>query len=812
VTSDQPAEERLTTALSGRYRIESEIGSGGMATVYLAQDLKHDRKVAVKVLKPELAAVLGAERFLSEIKTTANLQHPHILPLFDSGEADGFLFYVMPYVAGESLRTRLDREKQLSVDEAVGITRSVANALDYAHRNGVIHRDVKPANILLHDGQPLVADFGIALAVQAAGGPRLTETGLSLGTPHYMSPEQASGDREIDGRSDLYSLGAVLYEMLAGETPHSGPTVQAVIAKLLTERPRSVKELRETVPDHLSATVQRALAKLPADRFESTESFAKALMEDRRIPARQPSDMTANSRRPLWIGLAAAVVVVLITAWWTVAQDRAGNRNIERVAVLPPENLTGDPEQDFFLEGMHDRLIAVLGQVLRNDVAVLGGRSVMQYRDSDLPTRDIAEELDVDALIELSMARSGDSAYVTAHLVRAVSGTVEGSVTHERALPEIMALYEDVAYGIAEELRKVAASSELNPSGAEWEEVATPSEFRPTVADREVDPEAYALYLRGERYYNRLDPIEGDLYRAISYYEFALEEDSTFSPAYAGISRAYAILGAFSRIPPDSAWPRMETAADLAMQYGEELVEVRLAHAQRLFYGWDFTGARRVLENLYESNPNDVEVVSLFSSVLAHLGERERAVQLVRRGQALEPRDPLTLSRLAWALVTARQWPEVFDLYERVLSDWPEYVLAHNHLTEAYTAAGDLERAVEHQEANLAAMDELETANEHGMIGFLYGRLGREAEAREQLVIQDDIERAGRYVSPIARSLVYLGLGDEDTALTLLEEAYATHAGWMNTVMVSPYWDSLRSHPRFQALQRKVNLPMPELR
>ncbi|MGD2122128.1 MAG: protein kinase, partial [Gemmatimonadota bacterium] len=764
MSSDQPAEERLTTALSDRYRIEAEIGSGGMATVYLAQDLKHDRKVAVKVLRPELAAVLGAERFLTEIKTTANLQHPHILPLFDSGEADGFLFYVMPYVEGESLRAKLDREKQLAVDEAVGIARSVADALDYAHRHGVIHRDIKPANILLHDGQPMVADFGIALAVRAAGGARLTETGLSPGTPQYMSPEQASGDREIDGRSDLYSLGAVLYEMLAGETPHSGPTVQAVIAKLLTDRPRSVKELRETVPDHLSATVHKALAKLPADRFESTESFANALTEDQPAQARRPTDIAAKDRRTLWIGLASALVVILIAAWWIAIRNGTEDGPIERVAVLPPENLTGDPEQDYFLEGMHGRLIAVLGQLVRNDVAVLGPRSVMQYRNSDLPTRDIAEELDVDALIELSVARSGDSAYVTAHLVRAVSGTVEGGVTHARALPEIMALYEEVAYAIAEELK----------------EVVTPSGLYPTGAERQVDPEAYALYLRGETYYNRLDPIKEDLYRAISYYELALQEDPTFSPAHAGVSRAYAILGAFSIIPPDSAWPRMEAAADLAMQYGEELVEVRLAHAQRLFYGWDFTGARRVLENLYESNPNDVEVVSYYSSVLAHLGERDRAVELVRRGEALEPRDPLTLSRLAWALVTARQWDGVFELYERVLSDWPEYVLAHNHLTEAYTAAGDLERAVKHQEANLAAMGELEAANEHGMIGFLYGRLGRETEAREQLAIQDDIERTGRYVSPIARALVYLGLGDEDTALKLLEEAYDTHAGWMN--------------------------------
>jgi tRNA A-37 threonylcarbamoyl transferase component Bud32/Tol biopolymer transport system component len=304
---------RFATAIADRYRIESEIGSGGMATVYLAQDLKHDRKVAVKVLKPELAAVLGGERFLSEIKVTANLQHPHILPLHDSGEADGFLFYVMPYVEGESLRAKLDREKQLSVDEAVGIAKSVANALDYAHRHGVIHRDIKPANILLHDGQPMVADFGIALAVRAAGGARLTETGLSLGTPQYMSPEQASGDREVDGRSDIYSLGAVFYEMLTGEPPHSGPTVQAIIAKLLVDKPRPVAELRETVPVHVAATVHKALAKLPADRFggageisESLSGRGTAHTATVGIPKAGESSSSQSSRRFPW-----AVVLVL---------------------------------------------------------------------------------------------------------------------------------------------------------------------------------------------------------------------------------------------------------------------------------------------------------------------------------------------------------------------------------------------------------------------------------------------------------------------------------------------------------------------
>jgi serine/threonine-protein kinase len=269
--------DRLNTALAGRYRIERQLGEGGMATVYLCEDIKHKRKVALKLLKPELAAVLGAERFVQEITTTAALQHPHILPLFDSGTADGFLFYVMPYIQGETLREKLNRETQLGVDDAVRIARDVADALDYAHRQGVIHRDIKPENILLHDGRPMVADFGIALAVSAAAGGRMTETGLSLGTPHYMSPEQATAEKEITARSDIYSIGSVLYEMLTGNPPFTGAVAQQIIMKIITEPAEAVTKYRKAVPTNVAAAVAKSLEKLPADRFESAKAFAEAL-------------------------------------------------------------------------------------------------------------------------------------------------------------------------------------------------------------------------------------------------------------------------------------------------------------------------------------------------------------------------------------------------------------------------------------------------------------------------------------------------------------------------------------------------------
>ena len=315
---------RLASSLAERYRIERELGQGGMATVYLAEDLKHKRKVALKVLKPELAAVLGAERFVQEITTTASLQHPHILPLFDSGTADGFLYYVMPFIQGETVRDKLNRETQLGIDDAVRIAVDVADALEYAHSKGVIHRDIKPENILLANGRPMVADFGIALAVSAAAGGRMTETGLSLGTPHYMSPEQATADKDITARSDIYSLASVLYEMLAGDPPHMGSSAQAIIMKIIAEPVQPVTALRKSVPPNVAAAVMKALEKLPADRFTSAAAFSAAL----RDPGFRATSSTVaidgahgrsiSSARHWWLvpGLAAAVVVAVIVALW----------------------------------------------------------------------------------------------------------------------------------------------------------------------------------------------------------------------------------------------------------------------------------------------------------------------------------------------------------------------------------------------------------------------------------------------------------------------------------------------------------------
>ena len=372
---------RLTTALESRYRVGRQIGVGGMATVYLAHDLRHERNVAIKALHPDLAAALGAERFLAEIKTTAKLQHPHILPLLDSGEANGLLYYVMPYVAGESLRTQLERETQLAVDDAVRIAREVASALDYAHRNGVVHRDIKPENILIHENQALVADFGIALAVSAAGGARMTQTGLSLGTPAYMAPEQAMGERAIDGRADIYALGAVLYEMLVGEAPFTGPTVQAIVARVMTESPRPVTGQRKSVPANVNAAVLRALEKLPADRFHTPAEFSAALATTSFQPERSEAAKLpiAGPKFPgikgiPWIvaGLATALAIFAVVSG---KADETESTPL-RVALDLPGTLELPPGSAEIIGISDDGMTVAFGAVAR-------GRGVLALRRLD---------------------------------------------------------------------------------------------------------------------------------------------------------------------------------------------------------------------------------------------------------------------------------------------------------------------------------------------------------------------------------------------------------------------------------------------
>jgi eukaryotic-like serine/threonine-protein kinase len=430
--------DRLNTYLADRYRIERELGQGGMATVYLAEDLKHKRKVALKVLKPELAAVLGAGRFVQEITTTASLQHPHILPLFDSGDADGFLFYVMPFVEGETLRARLDREKQLSVDDALEITKVIASALDFAHKRGIVHRDIKPENILFQDGMPVVADFGIAVAVSTAGGDRLTETGLSLGTPAYMSPEQASGERDLDARSDVYALGCLAYEMLAGDPPFVARSAAAVIAKHMTDTAPPITTMRRNVSGSVATAIARALSKAPADRPASAGAFATAL---------RSGDAAAADESPI-------------------------------IVVLPFVNRSDDRENEYFSDGLTEEVISDLSNV--RALRVISRNSAMTLKGTTMDTPTLAKELGVSHVVAGSVRRAGSALRVTVELLEAPADKPIWSDKYSGTTDDVFGIQEEIA-------RKIVAALKMT---------LTESEERHVSARPIENPMAYDCYLR----------------------------------------------------------------------------------------------------------------------------------------------------------------------------------------------------------------------------------------------------------------------------------------------------------------------------
>jgi len=402
---------RLSDALADRYTVEREIGSGGMATVYLAQDLRHERQVALKVLRPDLAATLGAERFHREIKISAQLQHPNILPLHDSGEADSHLYYVMPYIEGGSLREKLNRERQLSIEEALGITKVVASALDFAHLRDIIHRDIKPENILLQDGVALVADFGIAVAVRMVGGDRLTETGLSIGTPAYMSPEQAAGERDIDARSDIYSLACVTYEMLAGDPPFMASNAQAVMAKHLMDPPPSITTTRPGVSAPLAAALSKALSKAPADRYASAGAFANGL---------------------------------------TVERASTGS-DVRSIIVLPFANMSPESDNEYFADGLTDEVITDLSGV--QALRVISSSSAKTLKNTTKSLRQIGRELSCQYALEGTVRRAGNHLRITAKLVEIETDSQVWADKYRGTVDDVFEIQETVSRAIVDALQ-----------------------------------------------------------------------------------------------------------------------------------------------------------------------------------------------------------------------------------------------------------------------------------------------------------------------------------------------------------------------
>ncbi|MDH3456353.1 MAG: serine/threonine-protein kinase [Gemmatimonadota bacterium] len=457
--------ERLTAAMSGRYRIEREVGAGGMATVYLANDLKHDRKVALKVLRPEMAAALGPDRFPREISIVAKFQHPHILPLHDSGEIGGFLYYVMPFVEGESLRARIDREGALPINDATRILKQVVDALAYAHARGIVHRDIKPDNVMLSGRHAVVTDFGVAKAVSASGGEKLTTMGMAVGTPHYMAPEQATADENVDHRADIYAIGVLAYEMLTGKAPFTGKTAQAVLSAQVLQQPPPIEELRTGVPAPVVNAIMQCLEKDPDDRWQTAEAMLHDLESAVTTPTGgvtpadthpvQPLPRRTRGARRWWIpSVAAAVIVVGGVGAWLVATGDGGDGGIDRIAVLPIEDISG--QDDVFVLGMQDALTNSLAQL--DVVTVVPRSAVLPYRD--VPTRDIARELDLDAVVEATVFRAGDVMRITVQFVDPNTAQHLWSEMYEQDVRDVLSAQNEVVTQIAEAIVEILSQPE----------------------------------------------------------------------------------------------------------------------------------------------------------------------------------------------------------------------------------------------------------------------------------------------------------------------------------------------------------------
>jgi serine/threonine-protein kinase len=745
-------QSRLESGLAGRYALKRELGHGGMATVFLAQDLRHDREVALKVLRPEISTSIGAERFLREIKMAAGLTHPHILPVYDSGEASGLLFYVMPNMEGRSLRERLDRERQLSLEEALRITREVASALDYAHRHQVVHRDIKPENILLHEGAALVADFGIGKALSEGGS--VTQTGMALGTPAYMSPEQASGEGAIDGRSDLYSLGCVLYEILAGEPPFTGPTPQAIIAKRFVSPIPTVGTTRD-VPQAVDAALARALARTPVDRFPTAAEFAEALRVIVQDGAAGPRRTTPESQR-------------------TTPAHKA-------IAVLPLANLSADPENEYFSDGMTEEIINALAKI--PGVQVASRTSSFAFKGKQADVREIGEKLGVTSVLEGSVRKVGNRIRITAQLVDVEKGYHLWSETYDRQLEDVFAIQDEISRAIAEALKLRLAS--------DTGQLVVPSK----------NIEAYNLYLKGRFFFNKF--TEAGLRKALDLFQHALLQDPGYARAYAGIADVWCNL-ADDWVAPEEAYPRAKAAAERALQRDPELAEAITSLGKVLcWHEWDFAGAERELERAVSLSPNYAEAHYVLGTALPLVGRLSDAIEAIRRAIVLDPLSAEMSSWLSRFLLYSKDYPGAIAQGQKTLELDEESIRSTLYIGTAYLALGDAETALEWYRRGQGR--ERAVRSYDALIVRALAALGRREEA-DAILTRLDEESRHQYIRAEILAMGYAAVGDFERAFASLERAYQARSAGLIYLHLDPGYEPLRGDPRFGELVKRIGL------
>jgi serine/threonine protein kinase/tetratricopeptide (TPR) repeat protein len=743
--------DRLRAAVADRYRIEEEIGHGGMAAVYLAEDLRHARKVAIKVLLPGGGGSQSYEpqRFLREIRIAARLSHPQILPVHDSGEFDGMLYFVMPYAGCETLRDRLTQEGALPIDTALRITRAVAAALGYAHRHNVIHRDIKPENILLQEGEPVVADFGVATAISAAGGDNvyITDRGFAVGTPAYMSPEQASAERDLDGRTDIYSLACVMFEMLTGKPPFSGSGARATMARHAIEAPPLVRSLRPTVTAAVENALQRALAKTPAERFSTMAEFCDALV----APPPPPTLLGPESRA---------------------------------IAVLPFVNSSADPENEYFSDGITDELITALTKV--EGLRVASRTSVFALKNAREDVRALGARLNVSAVIEGTVRKAGNRLRITVQLINVADGRTLWSERYDREMADVFAIQDEIAGTIVRTLRSTLLGELGDP---------TPVKYTANVR-------AYSLYLKGRFWWNRRS--QAAIKEGIGFFEQAIQEDPGYALAYSGLADSYALDLDYRGAPVIEGMERARAEARKAIALDETLAEAHTSLGWVTFiYDWDWVGAEREFSRAIELNPRYSTARQWHSWFLAAMGRFDEALA---EGRAAIELDPLSVSirrSLGWLQYYARHFDGALENLRRALGMNPTSEETHRLLGLVYAQQGLYDEAT-------ASFREAVSNSESDMLsyaglGHVAALRGRADEARAVLKELEERQRT-RYVSPVALTMIQVALGDVDASFDLLEKAYQDRRGWLAYLRIEPILDPLRSDPRFRLLLERMRL------
>jgi serine/threonine-protein kinase len=756
--------EILHGELGRRYDLKDTLGEGGMGTVYLAVDSKHGRRVAIKTVHPRLTSEIGPKRFEREIRLTANLQHPHILPLLDSGIAGGFLYYIMPCVDGESLRERLDREGRLPTDRAVRIARDVASGLDYAHRQGVIHRDIKPANIMLADNHALITDFGIAKAIVGSGGEALTQSGLPIGTPAYMAPEQFGG--QATPQSDIYGLGSVLFEAITGR--------QWPIA-ITDEEPDWTG-----VPEGLRPILERALQRSPRERWPDAGAFFTALRDWQRGATWSPRHAAGSKQRGFLKRVRA------LFAGSPATTPRAPRAPDKSIAVLPLKNLTRDEETEYFSDGITEDIIAHLSRI--RDLKVISRTSIMRYKDSDRALQEIGRELNVATILEGSVRRAGNQVRIVSQLIDARSEDHLWSETYDRELTDIFDIQSEVAQQIAAALRARISENEL--SMIEW---------RPT-----HDIEALDLYLQGRFNWNQRTR-EG-LERSVELFSGAIDKDPSYAPAHAGLADSYLLLGSYGYLPELEALAQAKTAVARALELDERLAEAHASRGQVLRAERDWFGEERAYVRAIEINPNYATAHQWYATLLAALGRGEEAQRQIAYAQDLDPLSHAIGVTVGVVRFMSRDYDGAIEALQQTLESTPDFFSGYAWLNLAFTEAGRFEEALE--AVNQLVEVRPDFTNVVLARAYTYARWGKEKEA---LALLGEVEVSIEHGA--WRGIVNAQLGELDRAFVLLEEClddptwrmFFLHRSLLFYMKVGPWFDPLRGDPRFEGLLRRLN-------